>query len=136
MSEEDDNVVRLPTRPANTDAPLRLVSPFGQACEHRRAIVDPDLAELECADCHAKINPIRFLEKMARQLTTWQLQAKQALEAARELDKRRRVRCTHCGQWTQIRRVSEREVARIREAAAEKPYVTPTNPDDPQADSR
>jgi hypothetical protein len=109
----DDNITKLPIRAKGPRKALEIVHKYG-GCQHLNALVDEKLAELECADCGAKLNPISFLMTMANQLTTWEY-AKQSLAKARaEMDERKRCRCTKCGEWTEIRRVHNREVARIK----------------------
>jgi hypothetical protein len=45
-------------------------------------------------------------------------------KAREEMDARKRCRCTKCGEWTEIRRVHNREVAQIKASQA-KPGEKP-----------
>jgi hypothetical protein len=87
---------------------------FG-GCQHKRAIVDPKLALLTCADCAAALNPIEFLIGLAHQESLFKHQLDSIAKARQEMDERKRCRCTKCGEWTEIRRVHNREVARIKD---------------------
>jgi hypothetical protein len=112
---DDNKIKRLPVRLKDNSKILEIASPLSE-CRHLRGIVDPKLAELTCADCGAKLNPIQFLVSMAGQLTQWDWQKKEFAKARAELDERKRCRCTKCGEWTEIRRVHNREIARLRSA--------------------
>lgn len=109
----DDKVKQLPVRLKDHSKVIEIASPYA-GCQHRRAIVDAKLAELTCADCKEKLNPIQFLVTMAGQLTQWEFAQQSLAKARAEMDERKRCRCTKCGEWTEIRRVHNREVARIK----------------------
>lgn len=108
-----DNVKEFPLRPKAHDKVLQVTYSFS-GCQHRRAIVDEKLAELTCADCNEKLNPIRFLVTMAHQLTQWEHELQSIENARAELARRKKCRCTRCGEWTEIRTVHKHEVARIK----------------------
>lgn len=117
----DEKIIKLPRRmaaapPADRD---RLIVVAQSECHHVHTEVDPELLELRCRDCRAMLNPITFIVRIAE---VWRLRDEQhqrslkALEAnRRDLDQRRRCRCEYCGRTTTIRRVSDRELKRIRE---------------------
>jgi hypothetical protein len=109
----DDNVKQLPVRLKGHDKVLEIAPAF-VGCQHRRAVVDQKLAELTCADCQAKLNPIQFLVTMCNQLSTWDYAQQQLAKARAELEARKRCRCTQCGEMTVIRTVHKRELARIK----------------------
>lgn len=109
----DDKIKQLPVRTKDNSRVLTVAHAF-TGCQHRRAIVDEKLAELTCADCKEKLNPIKFLVTMANQLTTWEYSQKQMANARKELEERKKCRCTKCGEWTEIRRVHNPEVAKIK----------------------
>lgn len=71
-------------------------------CKHMHIIVDTDLAEVECQDCGAKLNPVATLARMATEETRWANEGRRAKEAMAELSKRVRCKCRHCGQMTTI----------------------------------
>lgn len=112
MKAPIDNVTRLPVRLKDTEKVVSVVQ-FSAGCRHQRAIVDPALAELTCADCSAKLNPIQFLVGLANMENSWKYQQESIAAARRALAERKKCRCTKCGEWTEIRRVGNRELKRI-----------------------
>lgn len=116
----DDKIKQLPVRTKDHSKVLTVAHAF-VGCQHRRAVVDQKLAELECADCGAKLNPIQFLVTMANQLTTWEYAQQSVAKARKELEERKRCRCTKCGEWTEIRTVHNREVKRIKSSHSPTP---------------
>lgn len=113
---DDDKISKLPVRTKDHSQVLTVAHAF-TGCQHKRAIVDEKLAELTCADCNEKLNPIKFLAYMAGTLTQWNYAQQSLAKARAEMDERKRCRCTKCGEWTEIRRVHNREVARIKSSA-------------------
>jgi hypothetical protein len=109
----DDKITQLPIRAKNTRV-LKVADRDFRGCKHLNAIVDDQLAELTCSDCGVKLNPIAFLVSLAHKLTTWDWETKQIAKVRAEYAERKKCRCTKCGEWTEIRRVGEREVARIK----------------------
>jgi len=109
-----DKVTRLPVRLKDTERVITIVDPYMPGCRHDRAIVDPKVLDLTCADCGAKLNPIEFLVTLARQERLFKHQEESIVAARAALEERKRCRCTKCGQWTEIRRVGNRELKRIR----------------------
>lgn len=108
-----DNVHQFPVRLKGHDKVVTEDRHFG-GCQHKRAIVDPALALLTCADCGAALNAIEFLVGLAHQESLFKRELEAMATARAEMDARKRCRCTKCGEWTEIRRVHNREVARLR----------------------
>lgn len=72
-------------------------------CRHVHLAVDEDLAEVECADCGAKLNAIAVLARLAREESRFE-QRRLAMVAEREkLEAKSRTKCQHCGQMTHVR---------------------------------
>jgi len=109
----DDKITRLPVQIKGTPRVLKL-APTYVGCQHLHAIVDEKLTELECRDCGAKLNPIAYLANMARTLGRWDWERDRIEKARASLAERSKCRCTKCGEWTEIRTVHRREVARIK----------------------
>src|ERR1700743_1421277 len=107
------NVTKLPVSLKDNSKIVTLVQDFA-GCQHRRAIVDEKLAELTCADCGERLNPIRFLADVAKQERMYEYAQTSIAAARKALEERSRCRCTKCGEWTEIRRVGNREVKRLR----------------------
>lgn len=113
MSENDNDpkVAKLNVRfrrPLDTDDMRTVLMPYEvrreSECQHGRYVVDEQMAEVECAICHAKLNPIWVLRQFAhweRRMTD--LHARYADEMAR-LGERSKTKCNHCGQMTRISR--------------------------------
>jgi hypothetical protein len=117
MDVTDKKITQLPIRAKDSSKVLTLVKPF-DGCQHLRATVDEKLAELKCTDCGEKLNPISFLVRMAKEETSWGWQKSELAKARAELAARKRCRCTKCGAWTDIRRVGNREVVRLKQSDA------------------
>ena len=111
-----DKVTKLPVRLKDNSKLVALANPYG-GCQHRRSIVDRKLAELTCADCGAKLNPIEYVAMLAGQENAWEWRTESLKQAAAKVEERKRCRCTKCGEITEIRRVSNREVTRLRSQA-------------------
>lgn len=73
-------------------------------CRHRNLLVDADKAEVECADCGVKLNPIAMLARFASEQTRWQRAREGMLEERRKLEEKQRCRCEHCGKLTRWRK--------------------------------
>jgi hypothetical protein len=110
----DANVTKLPVRKKSEGHPVELVQKSFSECQHMRVAVDPELAELFCRDCKAKLNPIQYIVRIAQQFTNWEYEHERIKQARAQLEERKQCRCTKCGEMTDIRRVSNRELARIK----------------------
>jgi hypothetical protein len=71
-------------------------------CAHKQVLVDECKQELECADCHEKINPIWYLMMMAREEGLWKRRQEKYKEALAKISERKRTTCQHCGKMTRI----------------------------------
>lgn len=71
-------------------------------CQHPRVEVDAELAQVECMDCHAKLNPIAVLVRYATEESRMsrQIEAKRALDV--QLNAKLRCKCEHCGRMTRV----------------------------------
>ncbi len=100
----DDTIVHFPrsARPKK-DGPIVKSPAFrpGQ-CKHPRVEVDPELAEVTCITCKAKLNPIWVLQQYA--VEDWRLWDRWVSLRAlcKLLETRQRTECTHCGKQTRI----------------------------------
>lgn len=115
-----DNVTRLPVRLKDTEQ-IVVVADRYAGCQHGRAIVDEKLAELTCADCGAKLNPIEFIVGLANRERLFKHREESIAAARAALEERRKCRCIKCGEWTPIRRVSNGELTRIRSTSTNQP---------------
>ena len=107
------DITKFPVRPKDNSKILDVVHSFS-GCQHGRAIIDEKLAELTCADCGVKLNPLKFLVYMANQEAMWKSRKESMADLRRQLDERKRCRCTKCGEWTEIKRVGNWEAAKLK----------------------
>lgn len=76
---------------------------FAGECFHRRIVLDRDLAEIECGDCHAKLNPVQWIENQAR-VFEWMLEREREARATiAAANARTRTKCQHFGQMTGVK---------------------------------
>jgi Zn finger protein HypA/HybF involved in hydrogenase expression len=73
-------------------------------CYHQRFVVDGTKAEVECGDCHEKLNPMWVLTQLAMRDHRFHEAHERYAEEMRRLDERHRTKCDHCGRMTRIRR--------------------------------
>lgn len=110
---DDRKVVDLKVRRKDTSTQIQIVPTFGK-CRHQRALLDPNLAYLECADCHEHLNPMEFIKTLATMERVAEYRQEEVAKAAKALEARSVCICTHCGRRTEIRRVGRREIKRLR----------------------
>lgn len=108
MSEEHDNVSKLPVR-------FKRPAPEGQVllnkwqvhgkspCSHKTFIIDDSLNEVECEQCHAKLNPMWVLARLAAEEGDWRRRSEIAHAIEAKLETRTRCKCDHCGKMTRIK---------------------------------
>jgi len=111
MASDDlpEDVKRLPVRfknPLPEDRTLLLAWEAGQysGCFHTSFIVDSQRAEVECAQCHEKLNPMWVLEHLAVKDLQFKEAAHRYREEMRRLAERSRTKCQNCGHMTRISR--------------------------------
>lgn len=97
-----DNVTTLPRKAKKgPKGPIEVVHNHG-GCRHEHVLVCEKAAEVTCADCKEKLNPIWVLMRIAtddRVLVDRWASLKAELRLMRE---RTRVKCRHCDKFTQI----------------------------------
>lgn len=72
-------------------------------CQHKQVLVDEALAEVECKDCGAKLNPIAVLVRLSREESRLKNRIEQNQRLKAELEKKTRTKCRHCGEMTPVR---------------------------------
>lgn len=105
----DDNITRFPIKAKKQPNEDRtLVQPFEVArygeCDHPRFIVDPAKAEVECAVCSERLNPIWVLTRLAGEDRRMENTRERYREEMARLAERSRTKCQHCGEMTRISR--------------------------------
>lgn len=112
MNDDDpEGVARLPVRfkkPLPKDRTLVTVWETGKApgCDHLFAqyIVNQAEAEVECARCGTRLNPMWVLSQIATHDRRYADSQKRYQDEQRRLAERTRTKCQHCGQMTRISR--------------------------------
>lgn len=71
-------------------------------CQHRIAIVDEEKAEIECSECGEKLDPIKYLAKLADREGRMYAAMVQLRRDYEKVKEKTRCKCQHCGQMTRI----------------------------------
>lgn len=71
-------------------------------CSHDYAIVDEELNEITCLHCNKKLNPIKYLAKLADKEGAFYRKHVELREAHAKLLDKTRCKCQNCGQMTRI----------------------------------
>lgn len=103
MSDDGADIIPLPVKFRDDDIErvLTVVSQYG-GCRHERFTIDKRLAQVECRDCKAVLDPMFALTKLAEKETRYhELHARYQDEMAR-LAQRTKTKCEHCGSMTRI----------------------------------
>jgi hypothetical protein len=72
-------------------------------CRHMHVLIDERYAEVECADCGKKLNPINVLARFAYEENNLERSIKAKNELEQRLKDRVRTKCIHCGKMTPLR---------------------------------
>lgn len=72
-------------------------------CKHSSIIVDETLNELICEECGERINPIWYIMEIGIITNRLKRTIEQYEKRIEELKGRVRVKCRHCGMYTNIR---------------------------------
>jgi DNA-directed RNA polymerase subunit RPC12/RpoP len=111
---ENDKIFTLIThddggKPQEKTISIKASTFFNRAfdeCSHSRVIVDEDLWSVECQDCGEKLDPIRFLIKLAQNESQEEFRIQKLKnEYKRIIDilaVKTNTRCKHCGKITPI----------------------------------
>lgn len=107
MEGDDSKVTRLPVRFKAPAPPERtLVRPYEvgkrDACHHESFVVDETKAEVECATCGTKLNPMWVLQHLASEERSFHDTHKRYVEEMERLSERSSTKCRHCGKMTRI----------------------------------
>lgn len=94
--------VRAKTKPGDDRT---LIQVDTRECSHRGPyVVDETLAEVECATCHAKLNPIWVLARIANRETSMERHRATYQDEMQRLAERKKTKCEHCQKMTRISR--------------------------------
>jgi hypothetical protein len=96
------SVHTLPVKRHDTNHERVLTEVHYTPCYHQRFLIDPTLAEVTCADCKEKIDPIHALRQLARKENRYHELHARYHDELRRLAERSRTKCRHCGKMTPI----------------------------------
>lgn len=98
-----DDITKLPVKFKTAPPTERvLLAVPGYKCLHQQFEVDSDKAEVTCAQCKEKLNPMYVLNKLANKETQWHVFFQRYQEELRRLNERSHTKCIHCGKMTRI----------------------------------
>lgn len=99
---DENNIHTLPVKKKTVaDAPLTVVQGFG-GCQHFRTVVDEKKAEVVCADCGEKLNPIWVLSRLANEDRILRDRWATMKADLHYMAQRRRYKCRGCGQMNNV----------------------------------
>ena len=75
---------------------------FKKQCGHRRVTVSRSLNALKCRDCNEYLNAVEWIIELADDWEHYRRLISDYTKAKEEYDKRTRVKCRHCGQFTPV----------------------------------
>ena len=100
----DKDVKDLPIRNKRNDKGLFLVPPPYSTCKHYgdRFELDEDAGKAKCLDCNQEVSLMFVLKRLMRQESKWMRSRERYMDEMKRLSDRRRTKCQHCGNMTQI----------------------------------
>ena len=104
---DDEKVTKFPVRFKHQEMDRNLVRPWEvgkRECHHQRFIIDDKKAEVECADCKEKLNPMWVLAYLCNRESLWQDARKRYADEMARLDERSSTKCQYCQKMTRISR--------------------------------
>lgn len=113
---DETTIVQLPVRKKGVpEGPLTVVHGYG-GCQHRHFEVNERKAEVTCADCGEKLNPIWVLMLLATEDRVLRDRWAGMRAEVQLLGKRLRTKCRHCGQMTPVHcKATQEEVRQLAE---------------------
>lgn len=82
-----------------------LIPVYTRECSHRGPyVVDESLAQVECATCHARLDPLWVLMRLANKETQMETHRAAYQDEMRRLAERSKTKCQCCGKMTRISR--------------------------------
>lgn len=99
----DDNVTVFPVAPRKSLGDDRVFTTVPlTTCWHKRYIVDDKAAEVTCADCNEKLNPMWVLQQLCNAENRYHELRARYHEELKRLGERSRTKCQYCGEMTRI----------------------------------
>ena|SRR5271166_6226952 len=108
MMDDDNNIKQLPVKFKRPIPDRTFLRPYEvgkiDKCWHRQFIIDPAKAEVECAECGERLDPMWVLTQLASQDHTFNATSRRYHDEMKRLDDRSRTKCYNCGAMTPISR--------------------------------
>ena len=111
MSDDDENVTRLPVRfkkPAHDEGPvLQVVTTRAGECDHTFRVtylIRPGETEVECSGCGTRLEPMWVLSRLAGRDSQYHRARERYEDEMKRLEQRNRTKCEACGHMTRISR--------------------------------
>lgn len=89
--------------------------PKRHRCWHKSVLIDAAKAEVECADCHDKLNPMWVLEMLCHEENRFEDRRQAYMGERKAWEARRRTKCTHCNKFTDLPKASRAEIEAAKE---------------------
>ena len=109
IDDGESKVTKIPVNFKKTDQEQSLLDPYDlphsvrkSKCFHKKFVVDESLAEVECADCGEKLNPMWVLRELCKKESIWRRAARRYSDEMKRLKERSRTKCYSCGAMTPI----------------------------------
>ena len=99
-----DDILKFPLKPRDNDIDRVLKVAHSYKCSHKRYVIDPQLAQVECADCKEKLDPMFALIALSQQETRFHELHERYQDELKRLNERLRTKCEHCNKVTRISR--------------------------------
>ena len=101
----DDSVINIGVRKKRVDEDRTIERVMMSKCRHPRFLVDEKKAEVECADCHAMLNPVWVLCQLAHQESQQAQRRDYLRKLVKQLGDRVRYKCRACGEMNDMARI-------------------------------
>jgi ribosomal protein S27E len=98
LPSDDGKIISLEV--VRADRNLRAIR---KQCQHRRVLIDTALNNLECRDCGALLNPVEHLASLVEEWKHVERLYENYKQMKEYVESRSRVKCRHCGHFTNIR---------------------------------
>lgn len=99
------DVTRIGRRgPDRKDGLVLVPAPYSK-CGHSKFILDERKAEVECADCGEKLNPIWVLGQIATSDSSVAMARDNLRKLVRQLSSKLKYKCRHCGKMNDMSRI-------------------------------
>lgn len=97
-----DDVIKFPLKPRDTNTERVLTVAHSYKCSHKRFTIDPAHAQVECADCKVKLDPMFALISLSVQENRYHELHERYKDELIRLKEHSRTKCEHCNQMTRI----------------------------------